>query len=171
MIPGLFIETDWITRERERELADALGDGADRGVHSVCGRHRIDRYGAGVVASGYRTGNVCLEVPACLGPLRAELEPVLDANAITVAWYAPGDVVRPHADRKTCGEVIVVVSLLSDAVMRMSPWSKDPSKSQDFLVPRRSLLIMRGEARHDWLHEILPVHSLRIAIVFRQAAL
>lgn len=170
MIPGLEIRRDWITLAEESELLAILGDGGPRGKLSVCGRHRIERYGAGVMASGYRVGHkIEAEIPAWLDGIRARIAGDLEPNAITVAWYWPGDSVRPHADRKECGEVIAVCSLASDALMRFMPWTKEMHLAVDVQVPRRSLVVMRGEARHDWLHEISPVSALRIAIILRQA--
>lgn len=171
MIAGLDIRADWITVAEESAMLAILGDGGPRGRPSICGRHRIERYGDGVMASGYRAGHkIDAEVPPWLDGVRARIAGELEPNAITVAWYWPGDGVRPHADRKECGEVIAVLSLASDATMRLMPWTKEAHRTLEVAIPRRSLVIMRGEARHDWLHEIPAVSALRIAIILRRAA-
>ncbi|XP_056144209.1 alpha-ketoglutarate-dependent dioxygenase alkB homolog 7, mitochondrial isoform X2 [Lampris incognitus] len=63
--------------------------------------------------------------------------------------------IKPHIDSvKFCGSTIAGISLLSDSVMRLV---KEGTTNEwlDLLLPRRSLYILRDQARYDFTHEIL----------------
>ncbi|KAM8845300.1 alpha-ketoglutarate-dependent dioxygenase alkB homolog 7, mitochondrial isoform 1-T1 [Spinachia spinachia] len=55
---------------------------------------------------------------------------------------------------KFCGSTIAGLSLLSDSIMRLV---KEDSTDEwmDLLLPRRSLYILRDQARYDFTHQIL----------------
>ncbi|KAF3700303.1 Alpha-ketoglutarate-dependent dioxygenase alkB -like protein 7, mitochondrial [Channa argus] len=63
--------------------------------------------------------------------------------------------IKPHIDSvKFCGSTIAGLCLLSDSIMRLV--KEDCSKEWlDLLLPRRSLYILRDEARYNFTHEIL----------------
>ncbi|KAM7386704.1 hypothetical protein PAMA_009363 [Pampus argenteus] len=63
--------------------------------------------------------------------------------------------IKPHIDSiKFCGSTIAGLSLLSDSIMRLV---KEDATSEwlDLLLPRRSLYILRNQARYNFTHEIL----------------
>ncbi|XP_037333309.2 alpha-ketoglutarate-dependent dioxygenase alkB homolog 7, mitochondrial [Pungitius pungitius] len=63
--------------------------------------------------------------------------------------------IKPHIDSiKFCGSTIAGLSLLSDSIMRLV---KEDSSNEwmDLLLPRRSLYILRDQARYDFTHQIL----------------
>lgn len=63
--------------------------------------------------------------------------------------------IKPHVDSvKFCGSTIAGLSLLSDSVMRLA---KEGGTDEwlDLLLLRRSLYILRDQARYDFTHEIL----------------
>jgi len=63
--------------------------------------------------------------------------------------------IKPHVDSaRFCGDVVAVLSLLSDCVARFVV-EMDQSQKVDCLVPRRSLYVMRDSARYDFTHENL----------------
>ncbi|TRY66778.1 hypothetical protein DNTS_028810 [Danionella cerebrum] len=63
--------------------------------------------------------------------------------------------IKPHVDSvKFCGTTIAGLSLLSDSVMRLVP-EKDSTDWVDLLLSRRSLYIIRDDARFKFTHEIL----------------
>ncbi len=65
--------------------------------------------------------------------------------------------IKPHVDSaRFCGDVVAVLSLLSDAVARFSLDQDRDGVRVDLLLPRRSLYIMSDESRYDFAHEILP---------------
>ncbi|XP_008555356.1 alpha-ketoglutarate-dependent dioxygenase alkB homolog 7, mitochondrial [Microplitis demolitor] len=64
--------------------------------------------------------------------------------------------IKPHVDSvRFCGDVIAGISLLSDCVMRLTQVGNEKECRHDFLIPRRSLYIMSGAARHKYNHEVL----------------
>ncbi|XP_034942528.1 alpha-ketoglutarate-dependent dioxygenase alkB homolog 7, mitochondrial isoform X2 [Chelonus insularis] len=64
--------------------------------------------------------------------------------------------IKPHVDSiRFCGDIIAGLSLLSDSVMRLTSVEKESDCREDFFLPRRSLYIMSGAARHKYNHEIL----------------
>lgn len=84
--------------------------------------------------------------------------------------YPPGAGVGWHRDKLQFG-VIVGVSLLAPATMRLrlskgSSWIR---KSQE-LKPR-SIYILERDARMRWEHSIPPVNSLRYSVMFRTLAM
>lgn len=104
-------------------------------------------------------------------PSGAELLPVhvLDLEA-------HGEISR-HVDHvEYSGESIVGLSLLSHAVMLLQH-EADPAAAFDLLLPRRSLYVLRGEARYRWAHSLplqpsfegqsLPPKSRRISVILR----
>ncbi|XP_070779856.1 alpha-ketoglutarate-dependent dioxygenase alkB homolog 7, mitochondrial [Enoplosus armatus] len=63
--------------------------------------------------------------------------------------------IKPHMDSvKFCGNTIAGLSLLSDSIMRLV---KEDATNEwlDLLLPRRSLYILRDQARYNFTHEIL----------------
>jgi alkylated DNA repair dioxygenase AlkB len=83
--------------------------------------------------------------------------------------YPPGAGIGWHKDKPQFG-VIVGVSLLAPATMRLrlaagTSWIRKAQK----LNPR-SIYILEGEARTRWEHSIPPVDSLRYSLTFRTLA-
>uniref|UniRef100_A0A3Q1ENS3 AlkB homolog 7 n=1 Tax=Acanthochromis polyacanthus TaxID=80966 RepID=A0A3Q1ENS3_9TELE len=63
--------------------------------------------------------------------------------------------IKPHIDSvKFCGSTIAGLSLLSDSIMRLVK-EDDSSERLDLLLSRRSLYILRDQARYEYTHEIL----------------
>jgi len=63
--------------------------------------------------------------------------------------------IKPHIDAvRFCGNTVAGISLLTDSVMRFVHESQ-PSRRASLLLPRRSLYVMRDEARFRYTHEIL----------------
>ncbi|XP_059078658.1 alpha-ketoglutarate-dependent dioxygenase alkB homolog 7, mitochondrial-like [Tigriopus californicus] len=74
---------------------------------------------------------------------------------VHVLDLAPQGYIKPHIDSaRFCGDIVAVLSLLSDSVAR---FVHDQSKDQivDCLVRQRSLYVMKGSSRYDFTHEIL----------------
>ncbi|EOD40793.1 hypothetical protein EMIHUDRAFT_251025 [Emiliania huxleyi CCMP1516] len=116
-------------------------------------------------------------------PSGAELLPVhvLDLEAhgeisrhVDHVEYSGGP--RLTTARRLASESIVGLSLLSHAVMLLQH-EADPAAAFDLLLPRRSLYVLRGEARYRWAHSLplqpsfegqsLPPKSRRISVLLR----
>ncbi|XP_039910414.1 alpha-ketoglutarate-dependent dioxygenase alkB homolog 7, mitochondrial [Hirundo rustica] len=90
----------------------------------------------------------------------------------------PGGRVGPHVDSvKFCGCTIAGVSLLSPSVLRLRSL-RDPREWLELLLEPGSLYVLRGAARYEFTHEILPdeesffgelrvPRGRRVALIFR----
>ncbi|KAM7028168.1 LOW QUALITY PROTEIN: alpha-ketoglutarate-dependent dioxygenase alkB homolog 7, mitochondrial [Acridotheres tristis] len=89
----------------------------------------------------------------------------------------PGGRVGPHVDSvKFCGCTIAGVSLLSPSVLRLQSL-REPEDWLELLLEPGSLYVLRGAARYDFTHEILPdeqsflgvrvPRGRRVALIFR----
>jgi alkylated DNA repair dioxygenase AlkB len=101
-----------------------------------------------------------------------------DPDQVIVNEYQPGQGIGAHIDHKTKFEDnIGSLSLLTPVTMEFTR-TKD-SKKVRLLLPRRSLLLMRREARYEWSHGISPVKTdpltkqarkRRVSLTFRKMA-
>ncbi len=99
-------------------------------------------------------------------------------DQVIVNEYQPGQGISAHIDCQPCfGETIASLSLLSACVIRFA--SQKSSRHMDLLLQPDSLLLMAGEARHDWTHAIparktdlvegrKSQRTRRISLTFRQ---
>ncbi|KAL6102761.1 alkbh7 [Pungitius sinensis] len=146
------VRTGFITEEEEGALLRELEPGLKKK------RYEFDHWDDAI--HGYREtervrwGSACEEVVSrvrctafpegsqLLGPVH-----ILDLDK---TGY-----IKPHIDSvKFCGSTIAGLSLLSDSIMRLV---KEDSTDEwmDLLLPRRSLYILRDQARYDFTHQIL----------------
>lgn len=164
MIPGLTLLEDFITPEDETLILQQVPPTPPRAA--VTERNSVRRYGS---QSVYRTGVLEKSIPGSLSDICVRLfkEKILGyvPHSVTVNEYQRGQLIPPHIDDRKCGPVIAVLSLLSKARMRM----ESPEQVSHWLVlPPRSLLLMKDEARYDWKHSVEPVEELRMSVVFRK---
>jgi alkylated DNA repair protein alkB family protein 8 len=81
-------------------------------------------------------------------------------NQVTVNVYEPGQGIPPHTDTHSAfAEPIWSLSLGSDVVMEFRDGAF-PSKHVDVLLPPRSLMEMRREARYCFKHWLAPLQAL-----------
>ncbi|XP_078478996.1 alpha-ketoglutarate-dependent dioxygenase alkB homolog 7, mitochondrial [Lampetra planeri] len=146
------VRTGFITEEDEeaflRELEPGLKkkryefDHWDDAIHGYRETERV-RWGAACEEVLTRVRSVVFaDGSKLLGPVH-----VLDLDK---TGY-----IKPHIDSvKFCGSTIAGLSLLSDSIMRLVK-EDSPSQWLDLLLPRRSLYILRDQARYNFTHEIL----------------
>uniref|UniRef100_A0A1J3CCY0 Uncharacterized protein P8A3.02c n=1 Tax=Noccaea caerulescens TaxID=107243 RepID=A0A1J3CCY0_NOCCA len=79
-------------------------------------------------------------------------EPLFDQ--LIVNLYQPGEGICAHVDLLRFEDGIAIVSLESPCVMRFSPAEADEAEDVDVLLSPGSLILMSGEARYQWKHEI-----------------
>jgi alkylated DNA repair dioxygenase AlkB len=111
------------------------------------------------------------ELPSFLLPLRTQAAAFAgiaaeDLEQVLINEYASGAGIGWHRDRPAFEDVIAI-SLGSTCSLRMrrrqgSGWER----AAQVLQPC-SAYLLRGPARHDWQHSILPVDRLRYSVTFR----
>lgn len=87
-------------------------------------------------------------------PFREELlqrKPLFDQMIMNS--YQPGEGIKPHVDLARFQDGIVVLSLLSSCVMRWRMCDK-PTHKVDVLLSPGDLIVLSGNARYKWTHEI-----------------
>ncbi|KAL7861237.1 hypothetical protein AOLI_G00175860 [Acnodon oligacanthus] len=146
------VRENFITEEEENALLTELEPGLrkkryefdhwDDAIHGYRETERL-QWGSACAALLSRVRAVAFpEGSPLLGPVH-----VLDLDK---AGY-----IKPHVDSvKFCGNTIAGLSLLSDSVMRLVR-EENPADWVDLLLSRRSLYILRDEARFKFTHEIL----------------
>ena len=79
-------------------------------------------------------------------------------DQILINFYDPGDSFPSHVDDPIAyGDTICSLSLLSNYNINFKNYIGDRSGDRfDLNLPRRSLLVMSGDARYNWKHGILP---------------
>ncbi|RVE69356.1 hypothetical protein OJAV_G00077280 [Oryzias javanicus] len=142
----------FITEEEEAGLLRELEPGLKKK------RYEFDHWDDAI--HGYRETERVSWGPACevvLNRVRsaafAEGSPLL--GPVHVLDLDKAGYIKPHIDSvKFCGSTIAGLSLLSDSVMRLVK-EDNPNEWLDLLLTRRSLYILRDQARYDFTHEIL----------------
>ena len=112
--------------------------------------------------------------------LRPHFHDTLPVQCI-VNEYRPGHGIGIHSDHRDFGPIVASISLATAWPMRVRPASVRPySRSglptdELFVLPRRSVLILTGNARYRWLHGIDPADTAgatitRLSATFRTLA-
>lgn len=160
---GLSIIDDFISEEQESSILEIIDDKKPH-VSKRKDRNSIKRYGSDLP---YRANMVSQTIPDYLEDIGLKIFESGFLNqkpdSISINEYLIGQEIKPHIDSPKSGDVIVVLSLLSDAQMKFN------NKTESFIVELkpRSLVVMKNEMRYKWMHSILPVKSKRYSIVFR----
>jgi len=95
--------------------------------------------------------------------------PRTDIKELLVTEYPPGAVINWHRDAPPF-DVVVGISLLSDCKLRFRPHDKAKQARETLItipVHRRSLYVIRDEARTAWEHSISPVKETRYSVTLR----
>lgn len=176
-VPGLTLHPDYIDATEERELLRHV----ENGPWETDWRRRIQQFGIGY---GQTPGKPfwVRDFPEWLIALAGRVS--RDAGFIRLAEncvineYIPPLGIAPHKDYPAFGPTIACVSLGSDTILDFV--SRDRSKRVPVHVPARSLWVITGPARSEWLHGIAPrltdmiagerrKRGPRVSITFRTA--
>jgi len=149
-IEGLTLVLGFVTDEEERALLAGI-DAHPSWEHMA--KRRVQHYGK---KFSYLKRTVDLESDASDIPptMRTVLLDRLDRrfDQITVNEYQPGVGLSPHVDTHSAfGDTIASLSLHGGTVMVFRRKDRQP---RAVYLPRRSLLMMSGEARWAWEHYI-----------------
>ncbi|KAI8081688.1 uncharacterized protein BX664DRAFT_285877 [Halteromyces radiatus] len=159
-IPGLILIDDFVTEKEEAELVDQVNQrpwsGLGQGPNPELKR-RTQQYGH---LFSYRYRKVLEEY----GPLPSFIDPVVQRimshqlmpespNHLLVNEYNEGQGIMPHIDAPALfGPAILSLSLLSACLMKFT--HATTGHSIDVILPRRSMVVLTGNARYNYKHGI-----------------
>ncbi|KAM8741997.1 alpha-ketoglutarate-dependent dioxygenase alkB homolog 4 [Acanthopagrus schlegelii] len=182
--PGVFLWENFISEEEEEELIRTMDE--DVWTESQSGRRKQD-FGPKV---NFKKKKVRFGGFSGLPPLsqklvhRIQQEPILSGFQPVEQCnldYHPqrGSAIDPHLDDSWLwGERLVTINMLSDTMLTMSLEQGLPELglAEEVHVavrlPRRSLVVLYGEARHRWKHAIHreDVQARRVCSTYRELA-
>lgn len=163
-IPGLGYVPDFVTREEELALIAAV----DAEPWSLEFKRRRQHYGV-AYQDTREVGGRWLLRPGAFPPWldgvarrvaeRGLIECLPDNSVVNE--YLPGQGIAPHLDYSPFGPTVVSLSLGSACVMDLVSVDDPQTKHAIDLAPR-SLLVLGGEARTEWMHGIAARRSDRV---------
>ena len=175
---GFQYQPDFISREEERELAEAIAliEFSTFEMRGVVARRRVAFFG-----ESYNQASA-IAIPEFLEPLRSKVATWagVDPDEFAMALineYTQGAPIGWHRDAPQY-DIIAGVSLLSACRMKLRPYvppaelrgssRRSPRKTthEITLAPRSGYLI-QGVARSDYEHSIPATTDLRYSITFR----
>lgn len=166
---------DFITKQEETGLLAVIGK---LDLHPLIfqgfeAKRKVESYGYDYNFDK-RTVTKGKAIPEGLIPLVEKVAAFLTIPAeslaeVLVTEYPVGSVINWHRDAPPFG-MIIGVSLLSDCTFRFRPYDKSKQNRKSiisFTVKRRSVYVIKDEARTDWEHSISPVKEIRISVTLR----
>lgn len=168
-IPGLSLETDFLSPEEETLLVQNI----NTGVWLTALKRRTQHYGYWY---NYTTKSLTKE--NYLGPLPNWLLPLAEKiqiatgdlpNQAIVNEYLPGQGINPHVDSAPqFGGIITSIGLLAECTMVFQ--DLENTQYAEVYLPPRSRITLEKEARYHWRHGIpQQKENTRISITFRTA--
>jgi len=154
-IPGLSIYYGLISPAREQEMIDYVMAREWPPTPTQSGKplkRQTQHYG---FRYNYAAGHITEKAPPIEGVIKAFLDHIgkalnFEFNQVIVNKYERNDGITPHIDTPRYGEKIITLSLGDDCVMT---FSREPHVYNIYL-PRRSLVVLTGDARYKWMHSI-----------------
>jgi alkylated DNA repair dioxygenase AlkB len=169
---GLIYSAEFISRDEERELIDAIGEirFGEIKMHGVVARRRAAHFGRSYEYQSARVG-AAPPIPEFLLPLRERIADFTgcrsaDFAEVLVTEYPAGAGIGWHRDAPAF-DFIVGISLLSECTMKFRPWPPTQVKPLSLLLEARSLYVLRGPVRTRWQHHIPSAKRLRYSITLR----
>ena len=167
---GARLVPDVVTEAEERRILLRISEAAWLADLS----RRVQHYG---FRYSYRSRGIGRHDPAPPFPRWAavvadRLRPLFGgdrAEQCIVNEYCPGQGIGMHADHLSFGPVVVSLSLGAAWHMHFRPRSRSPyvrhglPSDEVAVLPRRSALVLCGQARHAWMHAIDPAANARQA--------
>ncbi len=169
IIEGLQIIEDFITEDEEKELLKLIND--ENWSNSIS--RRTQHYGYKYNYNSKNAKQKATPIPDW--EILKKVKKIMNFEQVIVNEYKSGQGIAYHIDRPSVfGDVIISLSLGSTYNMLFKKFGKVITQP----LKRRSLLIIKGDARYKWMHSIsrrktdnidgkrIP-RGLRISITFR----
>jgi DNA oxidative demethylase len=170
---GLVYRPDLLTADEEGDLLEEFEelDFKEIVMKGVVARRTAVRYGMGYDYDRRTPTEGAAPMPDWLIPVRdraAELAAIEgdDLQQALVQRYPAGAPIGWHRDSPAY-ELVVGVSLLSPARLRLRRGPADDRVAYEVLLEPRSGYLLSGDARWKWEHHVPPAKSLRYSITFR----
>lgn len=171
-IPGMLVQHEFISRDEEQELLNHV----NRGQWNTSLRRRTQHFG---YEYNYAGGSLmpARPIPDWTTPI---LQRIIDhpdvnlaslPNQLIVNEYRPGQGISAHVDSLLFGENVISLSLGHACIFRMT--RRGPGVGLGTInidLRPRTLVLMRGDARYRWRHQILPLSrwgGTRVSLTFR----
>lgn len=172
---GFHYSPDFLTEREEQQLIIDIGS---LELHPLIFRgfeakRKVNSYGYDYQFDT-RTISIGENIPLAFNFLLEKIStwlsiPLEDLAEVLVTEYPPGSVINWHRDAPPF-DIIVGVSLMSDCRFKLRPYDKTKQGRKSIVtipVRRRSVYIIRDEARTDWEHCIAPVTETRYFVTVR----
>ena len=163
---GAVIVPDFVTPAEETRILLRI---AGASWMTDIGR-RVQHYGYRYSYRGSSRPVPAAPFPRWAGAMAERLRPhfagTLPVQCI-VNEYVPGQGIGMHADHRDFGDVVASLSLGADWPMRFRPRATRPYApgalpgDELAVLPRRSVVVLTGPARHRWMHGIDRAMSAR----------
>lgn len=154
-MPPIIVGLQYLPEYLDRETHDRLLTAVDLQPWQTSNKHGVQVYGYHYDhgrRAAYRIG----ELPAWAAELAVRLwrDGLLPSvpNQLVANDYRPGEGIFAHVDQAVFGDTIVSVSLGSTCVMQFS--NSEAERTEELLLEPQSALILSGDARWAWKHEI-----------------
>ena len=155
-IPGLTYKPDYITKQEEKKLIDAI----DKETWLDDLSRRVQHYGYKYDYTARRI-NLNMKIgslPDWILPLSEKLTKdgffKKQPDQVIINEYKSGQGIADHIDCEPCFEdTIVSLSLLDSVVMDFTEAINKKNRVEVPLFPR-SIIILKEDARYDWKHGI-----------------
>jgi len=167
-IPGLTYEDNVLTIQQEQQIVNYI----DQQPWNTSLKRRTQHYSYEYV---YTSRTAAKPTTPLGGPIKQigdwlnteGIIPLMPAQCI-VNEYLKTQGISKHTDAKSFGPTIVSISLLQPCTMTFTKGSD----VVDLCLQPRSMLVLSGEARYVWKHEIKPINHVsddyrRLSLTFR----
>ncbi len=177
---GAVIVPDFITPAEEARILLRI----DQAPWLTELRRRVQHYGYRYDYRGGGSRTPASDFPRWTSVMAERLRPHFAGDVpvqCIVNEYRPGQGIGMHADHRDFGPVVASLSLGTDWPMRFRRRDNGPyvrtglPGDEVATLPRRSVLVLAGAARTDWMHGIDPADTAgrtatRISATFRTLA-
>ncbi len=173
--PGFFYDPGFITEAEERALLETISpmELHPFHFHGYEAKRKVASFGYDWSFEKQQLSKG-KDIPAAFDVLIEKVAAHLDLPKqafaeLLVTEYPVGSVINWHRDAPPF-DVIAGISLAADCTFRLRPYDKTKQNRRSlisFPVQRRSLYIIRGEARSQWEHSTAPVKKVRYSVTLR----
>lgn len=154
---GLEVYTDFLSPAEQLTMLSHI----DSGKWTAAGNaeRRVQQYGFEYHHATRELAHDPLSsIPSWLSPIITRIENLRlmehSPNQVIINEYLPGQGIRAHVDNpQHFGPTVISLSLGSKALMRFTALA-DSTLTREVLLEPGSLVVMSGESRYRWRHEI-----------------